>query len=193
MRTVAALILAAGGSSRLGQPKQLLKFEGESLVRRAVTAAAEGGCAPIIVVVGNLRSQIEAELVGKAAMIVNNDDWPRGVGTSIRAGVKSLRKEAVNAVVLMACDQPFLRGAVVRALIDQHRDSGKAIVASSYAGTLGIPALFDSSCFDALLALPDHSGAKPIIESRVAEVAAVAFEGGAIDIDTPADLRALQL
>lgn len=195
MRPVAALILAAGASSRFGQPKQLLRLDGESLVRRAAIAAIEGGCAPVAVVVGNLRAQIEAELLGTSAVIVENHEWSRGLGTSIRSGLESLRNGSpdVAAVVLLACDQPLVNSSIIRALIDEQRNSGQPIVASQYAKTIGIPALFDRSCFDALIALPDDLGAKPIIESRAAEVATIAFEGGAIDIDTPADLRFLQL
>lgn len=194
MRPVAALILAAGGSSRLGQPKQLLRLGGESLVRRAMIAAIEGGCAPVAVVVGNLRAEIEAELLGTSAVIVENHEWSRGLGTSIRCGLESLRNghAGVEAVVLLACDQPLVNSSIVRALIVAQRNSGQPIVASRYANTIGIPALFDRSCFDALLALPDESGAKRIIASRAAEVATIAFDGGAIDIDTPADLQSLQ-
>lgn len=195
MRAVAALILAAGGSSRLGGPKQLVRVGGESLVRRAIVAAREAGCTPITVVAGDLHSEIAQELLGTSTLLVRNQEWRRGIGSSIAAGIRALIEgdEDVHFVVVIACDQPLVDGAVIRALTDQQRASGKPIVASSYANTLGIPALFDRSCFAALLQLPEDSGAKPIIEARLAEVATVAFEGGAIDIDTPADLQRLKL
>jgi molybdenum cofactor cytidylyltransferase len=97
----------------------------------------------------------------------------------------------VEAAVLLTCDQPFLEASIVRQLIAAQEETGKAIVASSYANTLGVPALFDRSCFDALLALPDATGAKAFILSRRDEVASIPFERGEIDIDMPEDLDRL--
>lgn len=191
MRNVGAIILAAGGSGRFGQPKQLLPFQGESLVRRAVRGALEAACAPVTVVVGHVRERIENELRETPAVIVENPEWQRGLGSSIRSGVLHLRsaRPELDAVVLLACDQPFVDAGVIRSLIAQWENSGKPIVACSYAGTLGIPVLFDRSCFEELLSLPDDSGAKAIIESRPGDVAQVEFEKGAIDVDTPADFE----
>ena len=193
MSNIGALILAAGGSARFGRPKQLLLFQGETLVRRAVRAATEPCEAGIIVVAGDTRALIEAELRESAATVVENPEWRSGLGTSIRCGLQHLIASApeLDAVVLMACDQPFVDAETVAALVAKQATSGKAIVASSYANTLGIPALFDCSCFATLLALPDDSGAKALIESRLADVASIEFEKGAIDIDTPADFERL--
>jgi molybdenum cofactor cytidylyltransferase len=193
MSSVGAVILAAGGSSRFGQPKQLLTFRGESLVLRAVRAATDACDAGVAVVAGDTRALIEAELRESAATVVENPEWRRGLGTSIRYGLRHLIASTpeLNAALVMACDQPFVDARVVGALLAEQERSGKAIVASSYANTLGIPALFDRSCFEALLALPDDSGAKALIESRRNDVAHLEFEQGAIDIDTPADFERL--
>jgi len=207
MRCVGAVILAAGGSSRLGQPKQLLIFRGETLVGRAVQAAAAAGCEPILVVVGENREGIKRALDIRESRIssfsrlksgtrprptiIENGQWRRGVGTSIRRGLGQL-PNFVEAAVLLTCDQPYLDASIVTQLIAAQAETGKPIVASSYADTLGVPALFDRSCFDALLALADDSGAKSMIVSRPDDVAAVAFEQGAVDIDTPADFERLR-
>ena len=193
MSNVGAVILAAGGSARFGRPKQLLIFQGESLVRRAVRAAMDACGVSVTVVAGDTRALLENELRGSAAVVVENPDWHRGLGTSIRCGLRHLIAAApeLNAVVLMACDQPFADARTLAALVAEQATSGKPIVASSYANTLGIPALFDRSCFEALLALPDDSGAKALIESRPDDVAQIEFEQGAIDIDTPADFERL--
>jgi molybdenum cofactor cytidylyltransferase len=191
MRNIGAVILAAGGSSRLGQPKQLLMFRGESLVRRAVRAGVEAHCTPVVVVVGEGGNTIRDELRDTSAVIVENPEWERGLGTSIHRGIEHLIESAraVGAVVLLAGDQPFVDASTIAALV---AEQGKApIVASSYADTLGVPALFDRSCFEDLLALPDDSGAKSLIAARPNEVAAVSFEKGAIDIDTPSDFQRL--
>jgi molybdenum cofactor cytidylyltransferase len=193
MSSVGAVILAAGGSSRFGQPKQLLTFQGESLVRRAVRAATEACDAGVAVVAGDTRALIEAELRESGAEVVENPEWRQGLGTSIRCGLRHLLVlvPELEAVVLIACDQPYVEAETVAALVKKRASTGQAIVASSYANTLGIPALFDRSCFEALLALPDDSGAKALIESRPDDVAHIDFERGAIDIDTPADFERL--
>jgi molybdenum cofactor cytidylyltransferase len=191
MRNVGAVILAAGGSSRLGQPKQLLIFRGETLVRRAVRAALEAHCAPVVVVVGEAGDAIRNEVRAMPAVVVENPDWRRGLGTSIRCGLRSCA-DSIEAVVLLACDQPLVDSTIVAALISAHESRGKPIVASRYANTLGIPALFDRSCFEALRALPDDSGAKSLIAARPNDVASITFEDGAVDIDTPEDFERLR-
>jgi molybdenum cofactor cytidylyltransferase len=191
MRNVAAVILAAGASSRFGQPKQLLPFQGESLVRRVVRSAIEAGSVNVIVVAGEARDRIETELCGTPAVIVENADWQRGLGTSIRCGLfylRSLQPES-DAVVLLVCDQPFVDASVIQSLITEWENSRKPIVACRYAGTLGVPALFDRSCFEEILSLPDETGAKALLQARSADVAQIEFVKGAIDIDTRADFE----
>jgi molybdenum cofactor cytidylyltransferase len=208
MRKVGAVVLAAGGSSRLGQPKQLLTFRGETLICRTVRVAAEAGCDPILVVVGENSEAIRLALDIRDSRIssfsglergtrprpgptiIENGEWRRGVGTSIRRGLEQL-PNFVEAAVLLTCDQPYLDASIVSQLMAALAETGKPIVASSYADTLGVPALFDRSCFDDLLALRDDSGAKSLIASRPNDVASIAFEEGAIDIDTPADFQRL--
>lgn len=191
MGNVGAVILAAGGSSRLGQPKQLLTFRGDTLIRRAAGAAAEAGCAPVVVVVGATNDAIQTELQSTSAIVVENEQWETGPGSSIGRGVTEL-PASVDAVVLLACDQPFLDTTIVRKLIDAHEKTGKPIAASSYANTVGIPALFARSKFEALLALSPAVGAKGLITAQPDDVATVPFEAGAIDIDTPEDFERLK-
>lgn len=190
MRSIGAVVLAAGGSSRFGRPKQLLKFEGKTLVRRAVKAAADALCEPVIVVVGEAGEAIREDLSGCSAVIVENLEWRRGLGTSIRCGLRKC-VDSIDAVALLTCDQPRVDGTIVTRLVAAYRKEGKPIVASSYANTLGVPALFDRSCFDALLSLPDDAGAKSLIEGRLDDVGSVPFPEGAVDIDTPEDFQRL--
>ena len=194
MQNLGAVILAAGGSTRLGQPKQFLQWEGESLIRRVVRAASEAGCARVAVVAGDASARLQTELLQTASELVTNPHWERGLGTSVCVGVQHLldSSEELEGILLLVCDQPFVDGALLSALIAEWKSSSKAIVASRYANTLGVPALFDRSCFTALRALPDESGAKALIQVRAGDVAEVEFERGAIDIDTPADLALLR-
>ena len=190
MRNLGAVVLAAGGSSRLGKPKQLLTFRGETLISRAVRTAVEAGCDPIVVVVGEIGDGIRQEIGAKRAMLVENAEWQRGLGTSIRRGLREIA-ESADAVVLLTCDQPFVDRGVIARLIAAQQKTGKPIIASSYSNTIGVPALFQRSCFEALLALPDDSGAKKLIEERADDVASVPFQDGAVDIDTPEDFERL--
>jgi len=205
---IAAVILAAGESSRLGKPKQLIQFRGKTLVRRVVDAASEAGCQPILVVLGTERTShlysdglprvkgrhheielITSELKKTGATIVANPNWKRGIGTSIRAGVQHLIEIApgVEATVLLACDQPFVDRAVIEGLITLHHKTRKPIVAARYAGTLGVPALFDRSLLPELLRLDDSAGAKSTILSNRDQVAEFPFPDGKVDIDTAED------
>lgn len=193
MANVGALILAAGESSRLGRPKQLIRFRGKSLVRRIVDAADEAGCSPIAVVLGSEGKKVARELEQTSAAIVENEDWQNGIGASIRAGMQSLIDHApsLDAVVLLVCDQPLVETEVIKQIITRYGETETMIVASSYSGTLGVPALFGRSHFDELLTLPDDSGAKSIILSKRELVAEFPFPQGKIDIDTLADYERL--
>lgn len=193
MADVAAIILAAGASSRFGRPKQLAEFGGRSLVQRAIDAATDGGCRPALVVTGSESAKIVAAISDRDISTVKNTGWHEGVGSSVRAGMRDLIQAApqTSAVVLMVCDQPFVTSEVVSALIDQWRATGKPIVASSYSGTLGVPALFDRACFEELLQLDGDTGAKRIILQNPDRVGEFSFPKGASDIDTLKDYEAI--
>lgn len=207
---IAAIILAAGESARFRKPKQLIHVGGKSLIHRAVDAASKAGCSPIVIVVGSdkdanrsasgaeamkpndgLIGEIGRELKNTDVAIVKNKNWQRGIGTSIRAGVQHLidHTSQVDGIALLVCDQPFVDAQTIRDLVALRQKTSKAIIASSYAKTLGVPALFDRSCFQELLALPDANGAKPVILANRERVAEFPFPKGAIDIDTPDDWK----
>lgn len=190
---VAAVVLAAGGSTRFGKPKQFALFQGETFIARIVAAAIEAGCAPVVVVTGEDSAQITSELTRFTVTIAMNPDWQSGLGSSIVVGIRHAMDLTpdLEAVVLLTCDQPFVNAAVVTQLIQLRLTTGKQIIASAYAGTLGIPALFDASCFPDLLRLKKDSGAKKIILARAHDVMSFDFPAGAIDIDTAADYEKL--
>src|SRR5438128_6794270 len=119
MPNIGALILAAGESSRLGRPKQLIRFRGHPLVRRGVDAAAAADCWPIVVVVGSESGKIARELEQTAALVLENVNWRNGIGSSIRRGIRRLIGDApeLEAIVLLVCDQPFVDPTLIRRLI----------------------------------------------------------------------------
>jgi molybdenum cofactor cytidylyltransferase len=192
--SVTAVVLAAGGSIRFGKPKQLAIFQGEPLVRRIVTAAKDAGCAPVVVVVGASASQITPVLAGLPVSIIEHPNWSNGLGSSIAVGVKHAASIVpdLDAAILLACDQPFVNAVMLRQLIQMHLENKKPIVVSAYADTLGVPALFDRSCFGDLLQLTGDSGAKGIILARRNDVTPFDFPAAAIDVDTAADYEKLR-
>jgi molybdenum cofactor cytidylyltransferase len=191
--SVAAVVLAAGGSTRFGKPKQFVLFQGETFINRIVAAAIEAGCAPVVVVAGEDSAQITSELTRFTVTIAMNPGWQSGLGSSIVVGIRHATNLApdLDAAVLLTCDQPFVNVAVLAQLMQLGLTTGKPIVASAYAETLGIPTLFDRSCFPDLLGLNGDSGAKGIILARPQDVASFDFPAGEIDIDTAADYEKL--
>jgi len=190
---IGAVILAAGASSRMGRPKQLLKYGGQTLVRRAALAAQEAGCNPIVIVTGAHVEGLEEELQGLSLLEANNPEWESGMGSSIRAGIQAVVKtsDKVTALILMLCDQPFVTSQVLRRLITARRETGREIVASRYGATVGVPALFGRAFFAELVRLEREAGAKQVIQRHLAQVHLVPFPQGEIDLDTPADLAGL--
>jgi len=140
---VAALVLTAGSSTRFGKPKQFALFQGETFIRRIVAAAIQAGCTPVVVVTGEDSAQVTLELTGLSVSIAMNPGWSSGVGSSIRVGVQRAMDLAtdLDASLLLSCDQPFVTAAVLTQLIQLRLTSGKPIVVSAYAETLGIPAV----------------------------------------------------
>jgi molybdenum cofactor cytidylyltransferase len=185
------ILLAAGGSSRLGRPKQLLPYDGGTLLRHAVATALTSPCRPVVAVIGAHAEQMRAEMAGFPVEIVENTAWTEGLSTSIRAGVDTAIRlaPAAGAVVLMLCDQPRVTPALIEELVRAH-EAGASIAASAYAGTVGVPALFAKRFFTELIALTRDQGAKRILAGYADEVMPVAFPEGALDIDTEAEYQA---
>jgi molybdenum cofactor cytidylyltransferase len=193
MEKIAVIILAAGPSSRLGRPKQLLELEGQSLIERALDAANGTGGEPVIVVVGANYGQIVTRIRNSRAEIVRNVSWKNGLGSSIRAGIKRLLKKdpAASAVLLMVGDQPLVRAGHLRRLIDFRRRTGKHLVCSRYAETVGVPAVFGREFFGELMRLGKR-GAKRLLLSHSDQCAQITLPEAEIDIDEDADIERLE-
>ena len=187
MPEVGLILLAAGGSRRLGQPKQLLVFQGQTLLRRAAEAAAASVCRPVVVVLGAQAERMREELAGLSVRSVVNPDWEQGLASSLRMGLAAIRDEDVAGVVVALCDQPLLTGDVLDALVTSWSESASPVAASEYGGTQGVPALFARALFPDLAALTGTEGAKKILLHHAAEVTRVPFPDGLVDIDTPED------
>jgi len=176
--SIAAVILAAGFSRRLGRPKQTLLLGGETLVERAARIALEAGLSPIFVVV-NRDAEFCDSLEQHGYLVVMNELAAEGMASSIRRGVKAAETFRASGVMLMTCDQIELKADHLRQLAQNPAQ----ITASSYAGRKGIPAYFPASAFSALLLLQGDVGARDLL--RPAQ--AILNESLAVDIDTEAD------
>jgi molybdenum cofactor cytidylyltransferase len=192
MPQTALILLAAGASTRMGQPKQLLPFRGQPLVRYVVDRAIASICRPIIIVLGANASDIEPLLQNLPVHLVHCEEWQGGMSRSIRSGIRYLSslsnavESQIDSVILSVCDQPFVSASLLNQLIQTYRSSQKLLVTAEYDGIWGVPALFDHSLFPELLALHGE-GAKPVIQRHRAFGASIAFPEGAIDLDTPED------
>lgn len=192
--TIPAIILAAGASRRLGQPKQLLDFEGETLLGRTLRLAKEAGAKPVLAVLGADFASICASVAFDDAIPVLNDQWESGMASSIHAGVNEaeVRAPECPGVLLMACDQPRLTSKHLTALLNTfYQHEMEAIVASEYAGARGVPAVFPRDAFDALRSLHGDKGARGLFIKAPCPVIGLPFEGGEVDIDQPSDLKHL--
>ncbi len=188
----AALVLAAGASTRLGQPKQLVCYQGEPLLRRAVRLALAAGATPVLAVVGAEAADCRSALSGLAVTVVENRDYASGMGSSLRAGLAELRglselRRAPERLLLLVCDQPLLQPEHLRQLLAAQPAGG--IAAAQYNGRLGVPAVFAQTHFAALAAIQGDQGARSLLRSLA--VTPVPMPEAAIDIDTPGDLAAL--
>lgn len=192
--TVGLIILAAGASTRMGTPKQLLAYRGCTLIRHMAKVAIASYCQPIAVVLGANAERIKPEISQLPIQIVENQQWEEGMSTSIRVGLEALLAMNPNleAVAIALCDQPFVSSPTLERIIEAYHLTGKPIIASEYSGTLGVPALFNRTLFSELMTLKSTEGAKKLIKKHTHEVFSVPFPEGAIDIDTPKDYEQFQ-
>lgn len=190
MSKTGIILVAAGESKRLGRPKQLLPFRGTTLLRHAAQTAVSAGIGPVVVVLGARNEECRKTLDGLQVNVVVNQRWEEGIGTSIAIGMNAILTEDPEGVIVMLCDQPCVSVAALKRLELEQSLTNSDIIASSYDGTAGPPALFMSCCFDELLALRGAQGAKALL-ADTKRVALVAFPEGGLDVDEPGDLPAL--
>jgi molybdenum cofactor cytidylyltransferase len=190
--TTAVLLLAAGASSRMGQPKMFLTWQGETLLQHAMSAAAHIST-PVFVVTGEHTDRIGAALQQAPVQLIPNPQWQEGMGTSVAAGVTGILQAggSPEQLIIVVCDQPFISAGLLQQLIDMKVSSGKGIVGCSYDNTVGTPVLFDRQYFPTLQGLNGQQGAKRLLQQYPEDVATVPFPQGSFDIDTPEDYERL--
>jgi molybdenum cofactor cytidylyltransferase len=190
---IAGIVLAAGRSSRLGRPKQLLDVHGQPLIRRTVARAVASALDDILVVIGHEAEAVRAALDGLPVRIVANPDAERGQSTSLRAGLAALSPQT-EAVIFLLGDQPTVDPATIEALIAAWRSTRAPVVAPQYSDGLGNPIVFNREVFSELASLRGDVGARAVVRAREAagDLLAVPMAGAAPrDVDTEEDYAAL--
>jgi molybdenum cofactor cytidylyltransferase len=183
-----AVVLAAGGSSRMGTAKQLLELDGRTLIGRTVDAVRAAGAHPIVVVLGADAEKIRVPIARYPLLTVLNPDWPEGLASSIRRGLRALldAEPGLDSVLLTPCDQPGLSAEIIAQLASLQRGSGR-IAAARYDGCNGAPAIFGKEHFDVLQSLRGDEGARGLLNGDAEGVVTLDCPALAFDMDTPAD------
>lgn len=180
------VLLAAGMSSRLGRPKQLLAYQGDYLLSHAIKATEQVKDAVTAVIIGAEAELLLNEIKNLDVKVVLNQQFKEGMSSSIRCGVQYIQDydRNIENIIMMVCDQPYVDGAHILKLIACHEATGAKIVASTYSDRKGVPALFNKQLFPELLRLKGDTGAKELIKKYNVETATVFLPLGEIDIDT---------
>ena len=188
---VAGIVLAAGGSSRMGRNKLLLPFGEETVLRRSVRCAISAGLDPVLVILGYEAEWAQAELDGLPCRAIVNPEWARGMNGSLAVGIDAVPVDALAAVVALA-DMPRVTPEMIAGLVERYRRTGVAIVASDYGGILAPPTLFDRRLFGELQEREGEGCGRRVVERHLADASRVTWPADALgDLDRPADYQRL--
>lgn len=191
--SLAVLILAAGSSSRLGQPKQLLKFQGDTLINR-ICKTATSVSSSVNVILGSNSQMIRQAIKSQSVRTHHFENWNEGMGSTIAFGVEQILQKSPNTsdILILVCDQIKTSSELLNSLIQSHIEQKNDTTASSYKGTLGVPAIFGQSTFKELIKLSGEKGAKSIIQNESFLTGSIEFSDGHLDIDCQDDLKFLE-
>jgi molybdenum cofactor cytidylyltransferase len=188
-----ALLLAAGSSTRMGQPKMLLPFNGKTLLQHCIDEIKKSSAGDLVVVTGCYHSLLKEILNQQQIAFTENAHWQQGMGSSIQKGINFLleRYPKANSVIILVCDQPHISSSLINKIMNKQTETGKKIVASFYDDTTGTPVLFYKKYFKLLSELDGIYGAKKIVQQFKEDTVTIDFPKGSIDIDTPEDYSLL--
>jgi molybdenum cofactor cytidylyltransferase len=187
---VYAVILAAGKSARMGQPKQLLEWQNRALLEHALINARMVFEDRLLVVLGAEAELIQSTINLAGATVIVNPDWQTGMASSIRAAIRALPNSA-TAVMLMLCDQPLINNVQLQSLVSTWQATPEQIAASEYHQSIGVPAIFPASYFDQLSMLAGDKGAKSVLIKHQTDLIRISLPEAELDIDTLADFQHL--
>lgn len=190
---IGVVILAAGSSSRLGRPKQLVEYHNKTLLQHVIDTITPFHLNPSILVLGANSDQIRKLINPKNVTVLYNENWSEGIASSIRLGVSESMtlNESLDGILFLLSDQPFVASDLIEKLIDKYLNGNQRITACSYKGNVGVPAIFAKDFFPQLLKLTGDVGAKKIIKQNSESVETITFEHGSFDVDTEEDVHKL--
>jgi len=193
LESVAVILLAAGSSSRMGKPKQLLPVAGKGLLRHVVDSAVSSDCRPFIVVLGSDAALIQGSLEGADIEVIVNAGWIEGIGSSLRCGIKVLCELAPysKGVIVALADNPNFSREIIAKLIGEQERGGRSIVASECGGVLAPPVYFGSRHYSELASSSGDDGAKALLKRHYNEVAVIRLDH-MLDLDTEEDFAEYQ-
>jgi molybdenum cofactor cytidylyltransferase len=189
-KTIFAIVLAAGASTRFGRLKQLEQFEGMPLAAGAVRKAESVCGERTVLVTGKDWKDVTSACAPLAGFFIINNDYEQGLASSIACGIRAVA-ESADAILLMLADLPLITTEHLKNLVSIWSESPTSIIASAFEDTLGPPVIFPRTDFEALLELEGDRGARPVIDANRDRVQAVACEEAAFDIDRPEDLAGI--
>ena len=194
MNSCGIIILAAGASTRLGKPKQLLQHRGKTLLAHAINEAVNSNADAVVVVLGKDANLFKKDIDERKIRVAINSSWEEGMASSLRLGMDTLLndKPYIDAVIFMVCDQPHISSSILNELIITQQKTTKQIVTSNYGDSMGPPALLHKKYFEELMKLSGDAGARKIIQKNMNDVATILFPEGNIDIDTEEDYEKLK-
>ena len=185
MSKTAILILAAGQSKRMGQPKQLLPYKNSTLLLEKIKQFQNLENVQVFVVLGAYFKEIFPLLRELPVKVVMNSNWQEGMGSSLSKGVGLIeKKDMFNRVLITLSDLPLMESSHYEELIELSKSTGKRIIQTQYEDTSGVPVVFDKSLFASLGKLKNEEGAKPLIEKYKKEVLKVHSKTPYFDVDT---------
>jgi len=185
--------MAAGASKRLGEPKQLIEFNNQTLIRKICKEALMSNIGQVTVVTGYSHDNVEKEVQDLPVQVFFNQEWEEGLGASIRNGLKYVLKNTptLDAIIMTLVDQPYVDNVLLKDLAQSYSKSKDMIIASSYADTFGVPVLFDKKYFKEMMDLKGDEGGKKVFKKYSQNIVKIPFANGSIDIDEQKDLKKL--
>ncbi|HIE38574.1 MAG TPA: hypothetical protein EYP77_05830, partial [Anaerolineae bacterium] len=192
MSQIAGVLLAAGGSTRLGRPKQLLEWQSKPMVAHVADIALAAGLAPVVVVLGHAAKEVRAALAARPVQTAMNWRWKEGLSTSVQVGLAMLPPD-IDGAIFLQCDQPLVPADLLRRLVARFEETGAPIVHPTHRGQRATPVLFARPLFPELAAVTGDRGGRVLLDRYANDIAVVEVEDPRllVDIDTPEDYRRL--
>ena len=185
------MVLAAGASTRMGEPKQLLPWKSTTLLNHCLNEVVQAKVHQTFVVLGAYHQKIQATINQTDIQCIVNKNWKTGMGSSIALAAQALKNKDIDGLLIVLADQPFVKTNYLDIILKEFRPKNKQIIATDYTNTIGVPVIFDKHYFEELSLLKEKQGAKKLIHQYTQNVIKIIPDFKHQDIDTPEVYRQL--